>query len=102
MASHSSDKANPLDSYGELLPAFTVTLSPDAFGIPSTDTVSTMQADAFKELVNKIAWAVGSAYQVPYAGERTRCRTYVRYLVADIMRDHGYPVKIVDPVKQPT
>lgn len=97
MVSHQSDKANNRDEAGNLLPDYSVTLTPDAFGIPATETLSTLQSDAFKELVNKLAWAIGSTFQTPYAGTRTVCRTYVRYLAADIIRDQGYPRKIAIP-----
>jgi len=97
VVSHSSDSVNPRDPWGDLLPQFTVTLAPDALGIPATSTLPTLQSDAFKELVNKLAWVIGSTFQAPYSGNRTVCRTYARYLAADIIRDQGYPKKIGVP-----
>ena len=94
VASQSSDAAPPRDQWGELLPQHSTTLAPDPLGIPAQDTHPRLQSDAYKELVNKLAWVIGSTYQTPYAGNKTVCRTYARYLAADIIRDQGYPSKI--------
>lgn len=45
-----------------------------------------------KELTNKLAWAVGSFYKVPYSGKRTIINKYVFRCARAILRDHGYPI----------
>lgn len=67
---------------------------PSAFGIPASQTHPTLQTDAYKEIVNKIAWCLGSVYRVPYAGKRTAVRVYAERIAQAVVRDHGYPLKI--------
>lgn len=47
---------------------------------------------ALKELENKLAWAVGTFYGVPYSGRRTEATLYVARIVRAVLRDHGYPI----------
>lgn len=67
---------------------------PSSFGIPASQTHPALQTDAYKEIVNKIAWCLGSVYRVPYAGKRTAVRIYAERIAQAVVRDHGYPVKI--------
>jgi len=43
-----------------------------------------------RELTNKLAWAVGSFYKVPYSGRQTVVQKYVFRCARAILRDHGY------------
>lgn len=63
-------------------------------GIPPPDTHIALQTDVAKELVNKIAWVLGSTYRVPYANMRTHARQYAWRIVKKIIEDNGYPSKI--------
>ena len=63
-------------------------------GIPPLDTHLALQTDCAKELVNKIAWVLGSTYRVPYANMRTDARQYAWRIVKKVLEDHGYPSKI--------
>ncbi len=63
-------------------------------GIPPLDTHLALQTDCAKELVNKIAWVLGSTYRVPYANMRTDARQYAWRIVKKVIEDHGYPSKI--------
>ncbi len=65
-----------------------------ALGTPSADTHLALQQDVCKELVNKIAWVLGSTYRVPYANMRTDARQYAWRIVKQVLKDHGYPSKI--------
>lgn len=67
-------------------------------GIEAGSTHAALQTDCFKELVNKIAWALGSAYRQPYSGVRTPARQYAVLVAAAIQRDHGYPRKIAKDI----
>jgi len=67
---------------------------PSAFGVPASQTHSALQTDAYKEIVNKISWCLGSVYRVPYAGKRTAVRLYAERIAQAVVRDHGYPSKI--------
>jgi len=63
-------------------------------GVPPLDTHLALQTDVAKELVNKIAWVLGSTYRVPYANMRTDARQYAWRIVKKVLEDHGYPRKI--------
>lgn len=57
-----------------------------------------LQTDSFKEMVNKLAWALGSTYRVPYGNQSTLAREYALKMAQAVIRDHGYPGKIaVEP-----
>jgi len=44
-----------------------------------------------RELTNKLAWAMGTFYKVPYSGRQTVIQQYVMRATRAILRDHGYP-----------
>ena len=44
-----------------------------------------------KELANKLAWAMGTFFKVPYSGNQTVVKKYVERVSRAILRDHGYP-----------
>jgi len=69
-------------------------MSTDPLGVSPLDTHLALQTDIAKELVNKIAWVLGSTYRVPYANMRTEARQYAWRIVKRILEDHGYPSKI--------
>jgi len=69
-------------------------LSDEPLGLPPQDTQLALQTDVAKELVNKIAWVLGSAYRVPYSNMRTPARQYAWRIVKKVIEDHGYPSKI--------
>lgn len=62
-----------------------------ALGIPPHEAQISLQMEATKELVNKLAWALGSAYRRPYSNMRTPAREAAWSLVKQVIRDHGYP-----------
>lgn len=66
----------------------------DQLGVPPSDTHPGLQTDVFKELVNKIAWVLGSTYRKPYSTARNPVRSYAVKVATAILRDHGYPEKI--------
>jgi len=63
-------------------------------GIPPHEAQIGLQQDVVKELVNKIAWTLGSAYRVNYSNMRTPARAYAWRIVKRLIEDHGYPSKI--------
>ncbi len=63
-------------------------------GVPPLDTHLALQTDVAKELVNKIAWVLGSTYRVSYANMRTDARQYAWRIVKKVIEDNGYPSKI--------
>jgi len=63
-------------------------------GVPPLDTHLALQTDVAKELVNKIAWVLGSTYRVSYANMRTDARQYAWRIVKKVLEDNGYPSKI--------
>lgn len=73
------------------LPPFGHTLIDDPFGIPPREAQDALKADAYKELINKIAWVLGSTYRVNYSNTRMPARKYAQILVGAIIRDHGFP-----------
>lgn len=67
---------------------------PQMFGIPASDSQLSLQMDAHKELVNKLAWVLGSYFRVPYSGAKSTPRLYAQRIAKAVFRDHGYPRKI--------
>lgn len=100
MVSNKSDKNTAHDDLGNTVPVPPTPLASDPMGLPGSATILLQQTDAYKELVNKLSWALGSTFQVPYTGNRTVCRTYVRHVVSAILRDHGWPRKIGDTTQR--
>lgn len=66
----------------------------DPLGIPPHEAQIALQQDAVKELVNKLAWTLGSVYRVNYSNMRTPARAYAWRIAKHIIQDHGYPGKI--------
>ncbi|KKL57689.1 hypothetical protein LCGC14_2232890 [marine sediment metagenome] len=65
-----------------------------ALGIPPSEAQIALTQDVVKELVNKIAWVLGSVYRVNYSNMRTPARSYAWRIVKKVLEDHGYPDKI--------
>jgi len=65
-----------------------------AFGIPVEEAVVALQTDAYKELINKLAWVIGSFYRVSYSSSRLPPRQYAVRVAKAILSTHGYPRKI--------
>lgn len=63
-------------------------------GIAPRDAQIALQQDIVKELVNKIAWVLGSTYRTNYSNMRTPARAYAWRIVKKVIEDHGYPEKI--------
>ena len=65
----------------------------DPFGssVVSTAANAQAQSDAFKELINKLSWAIGSTYKKRYSGKSCEVTDYARMCAHAILRDHGYP-----------
>lgn len=64
------------------------------FGISAADTQDALKAEHYKELVNKVAWTLGSAYGLSYSSINNPTRKYAHLIVAAIIRDHGFPTKL--------
>lgn len=69
-------------------------LSDTPLGIPPGEAQIGLQQDVVKELVNKIAWTLGSVYRQNYSNMRTPARVYAWRIVKQVIKDHGYPQKI--------
>lgn len=69
-------------------------LGDNPLGLPPHETQIGLQTDAVKELVNKIAWVLGSTYRQPYSNMRTPARAYAWRIVKKVIEDNGYPSKI--------
>lgn len=76
------------------LPPVKTTLCDTPLGVPPHEAQLTLQQDVVKELVNKIAWTLGSVYRQPYGNMRAPARTYAWGIVKQVLADHGYPSKI--------
>ena len=66
----------------------------DTLGIDALDTQLALQTDVCKEMVNKIAWVLGSTYRRPYSNMKNPARSYAWRIVKQVIKDHGYPDKI--------
>jgi len=69
-------------------------LEDSPLGLPPHETQIGLQQDVVKELVNKIAWTLGSVYRQPYSNMRTPARAYAWRIVKQVILTHGYPSKI--------
>ena len=77
---------------GELLPGFKVgTRKNEPFG-RAVQRPGQNEWDFNKELRNKIAWVIGTAYGIPYSGGRTPAQVYALLVQSAIVRDHGFPL----------
>jgi len=76
-------------------PVPTVTnLTEGALGIPPEQAQLALQTDVCKEMVNKIAWVLGSTYRRNYSNMKMPARLYAWRIVKQVIKDHGYPDKI--------
>lgn len=62
----------------------------DALGIPAYAAQQSLQSDFYKELVGKLAWAVGSTYGRPYCNRRSPVRRLAQDLARLVVTEHGY------------
>jgi len=60
-------------------------------GIPAELTQAALQTETFKEIVNKLAWAVGSTYRQPYRNPRAGARLVAITLAQQVLEVEGYP-----------
>ncbi len=63
----------------------------DPLGNNPGDTISDLQTDAFKELINKFSWVLGSTYRKPYSNKGSAARKYALMMAMAVIRDNGYP-----------
>ena len=66
-------------------------------GVPAAHTDLALQADTFKELINKLSWAIGSTYVRPYSNRHHLSRTEALRLARELFKLHGYPRGIALP-----
>lgn len=62
-----------------------------SLGVHVDGTSLEQRHDCLKELTNKLAWAMGTFYGVPYSGRKTVVHEYIAKCARAILRDHGYP-----------
>jgi len=84
---------------GKALPDRTEPDGRDPIGIQADRTLPTLQTDCVKELLNKLAWALGSTYRVPYGNKGASARVRAWELAKLVLTSEGYPSKIADPNK---
>jgi len=60
-------------------------------GIPVVDSHPALTTDVYKELINKIAWAIGSVYRVPYRNKKEPARDHAQEFANDLIAAVGYP-----------
>ncbi len=77
-----------------VLPPVSSPLADRPLGIPPHEAQIALQQDVVKELVNKIAWTLGSVYRTSYSNMKTPAREYAWRIVKQVIKDHGYPDKI--------
>lgn len=65
-----------------------------ALGIPPSEAQIALQQDCVKELMNKLAWVLGSVYRVNYSNMRTPARRLAWRIAKKVIEDQGYPSKI--------
>jgi len=63
----------------------------EPFGVHVSLVDGGSQTEVFKELINKLSWAIGSTYKRRYSGKGCEVTDYARMCAHAILRDHGYP-----------
>ncbi len=63
-------------------------------GIPAHLTQPALQQDVYKELINKLSWAIGSTYRRTYTQRRSNVREAAGRLARDLITEEGYPASI--------
>jgi len=66
-------------------------------GLDPLHTQPALQQDVYKELVNKLAWVLGSVYRVPYGNRKSPPRNVALKLAAEVIKTQGYPRQIARP-----
>lgn len=66
-------------------------------GLDGKDTQVALQSDVYKELINKLAWVIGSTYNAPYNNTRTQARATAIEVAGVLITTHGWPNKIGYP-----
>lgn len=66
----------------------------EPLGVPAVDTVSVLQQDMYKELINKLAWAVGSTYRRAYSRVSAPARVRAIEMARAMIKEHGWPDRI--------
>jgi hypothetical protein len=67
------------------------------FGTTADNVSPDLQSDTFKETINKLAWAIGSTYAVPYRNPKAGARELAIDLASYLFSLHGYPKRAVKP-----
>ena len=62
-----------------------------SFGIPVEETQVAQQMEVYKELVNKLAWALGSTYGRPYANRTMAARQLAMSVAQRVVDEVGWP-----------
>jgi len=70
---------------------------PGILGIPATHAQPALQTEFYKELIGKLAWAVGSSYGTPYSNNTCLARLIARDLARELVTEHGYSWSIILP-----
>jgi len=63
-------------------------------GLPPIETQAALQGDIFKELINKLAWVLGSTYRARYNTPTATARQAAIALARVVLKEHGYPSSI--------
>jgi len=63
-------------------------------GVKPAETQAALQQDVFKELINKLAWVLGSTYRTRYSTPRCPTRRAAVDLARRVLKSEGYPRSI--------
>jgi len=63
-------------------------------GVHGDATQLALQQDVFKELVNKLAWVLGSTYRTPYSNRHMKARQLAIKLATRLVSQEGWPRQI--------
>ncbi|HIB67755.1 MAG TPA: hypothetical protein EYO33_22315 [Phycisphaerales bacterium] len=69
----------------------------DRLGVPADRHSPDLQSELYKEAINKLAWAVGSTWGVPYRNPRTGARELAINLATYLFATQGYPARNIEP-----
>jgi len=66
----------------------------ERMGVAIPDAKPELTYDMMRELGNKIAWAIGSTYRVPYRSKHSEAVKAAGLAALQVLDHHGYPAHI--------
>jgi len=63
----------------------------EALGIPNVESLGDGREEVWKELINKLAWVLGSTYKRPYSNVKAPARQLAMRIAGYVIQGQGFP-----------